>query len=57
MSIKLLAYIKARLAEKSTWSAISVGLVGAAALSPPWSFAFVAVAVIGAIVPTTTPDA
>lgn len=50
--MKILEYIKARLGERSTWASIGVGVTGAAALSAPWSYAFVAVAVIGAIVPT-----
>ncbi len=50
--MKILEYIKARLGERSTWAAIGVGVTGAAALSVPWSYAFVAVAVIGAIVPS-----
>jgi hypothetical protein len=45
-------YVKRRLDEKSTWAAIGVGLTGAAALSPPWNFLFIAVAVIGTLVPT-----
>lgn len=47
-----LAYLRARLNERSTWVAVGVGITGAAALSPPWSYAFIAVAVIGALVPT-----
>lgn len=50
--MKLLSYIKARLAERSTWAAIGIGVTGAAALSAPWSYAFIAVAVIGAVVPS-----
>jgi len=50
--MKIIGYIKARLGEKSTWAAISIGITGAAALGLPWSVAFVAVAVIGALVPS-----
>jgi len=51
--VKILSYIKARLGERSTWLSIGVGITGAAALSAPWSYAFVAVAVVGSIVPTS----
>lgn len=51
--LKLMAYLKARLKEKSTWAAIGIGVTGAAALVIPWSYIFIAVAVIGALVPTT----
>jgi hypothetical protein len=49
---KILEYTKARLSEKGTWAAIGLGVTGAAALSEPWSYVFMAVAVIGAVVPT-----
>jgi hypothetical protein len=48
-----LEYLKNRLEERSTWAAISLGVTGAAALSAPWSYLFVAVGVIGALVPTS----
>ena len=51
--MKLLRYLKARLCERSTWAAIGLGVSGAAALETPWSYVFVAVGVIGALVPTT----
>ena len=56
---KLVSYLKSRLEEKSTWVAIGIGVTGAAALATPWSYIFIAVAVIGALVPTTgvKPDA
>lgn len=50
--IKILSYLKARLFEKGTWFSIGVGITGAAALAPPWSYAFVGAAILGAIVPT-----
>jgi hypothetical protein len=50
--MKTLEYIKARLNDKGTWLAIGTGVTGAAALSPPWSYVFLAVAVIGTLVPT-----
>ena len=54
--LKIVSYLKARLEEKSTWAAIGVGVTGAAALVIPWSYIFIAVAVIGALVPTTVKD-
>lgn len=51
--LKLMVYLKARLKEKSTWAAIGIGVTGAAALVIPWGYIFIAVAVIGALVPTT----
>lgn len=49
--MKALSYVKSRLSERTTWMAIGVGVTGAAALEGPWSYVFVAVAVIGSIVP------
>lgn len=51
--MKVLEYLKARLGERSTWASIGVGVTAAAALTAPWSYAFIAVAVIGALVPTS----
>lgn len=51
--MKLIEYIKARLAEKSTWAAVGAGVTAAAALSAPWSYVFLAVAVIGVLAPTS----
>jgi hypothetical protein len=50
--MKVIEYIKARISERSTWTAIGVGVTGAATLSAPWSYVFVGIAVIGALVPT-----
>lgn len=49
----MLTYIKARLSEKSTWASIGVGVTGAAALTAPWSYVFIAVAVLGVLAPTS----
>ena len=54
--LKLVSYLKARLGEKSTWVTIGIGVTGAAALVVPWSYIFIAVAVIGALVPTATKE-
>lgn len=51
--LKLIGYLKARLLEQSTWLSISAGIAAASALSPPWSFASIGVAVIVALLPTT----
>jgi uncharacterized membrane protein len=48
----VIAYIKARIAERSTWAAISAAVVGAAAVAVPYSWILIAVGVIGAVVPT-----
>lgn len=50
--MKVVSYLKARFNERSTWAAISGGIVGAAALVAPWSYVMFAVGVIGALVPT-----
>ncbi len=49
----MIAYLKARLGEKSTWAAIGIGVTGAAAITAPWSYVFMAVAVIGVLVPSS----
>jgi hypothetical protein len=49
---KTLGYIKSRLQERATWAAIGVGVTGAATLVVPWNYLFIAIAVIGALVPT-----
>lgn len=51
--LKILMYLKARSEERSTWASIGVGVTGAATLPSPWSYVFVAVAVIGALIPTS----
>jgi hypothetical protein len=51
--LSTLKYLKSRLEERSTWAAIGVGVTAAAALSAPWSYIFISVAVIAAIVPTS----
>ena len=52
--LSAIRYIKNRLNEKSTWASIGVGVTGAAALAPPWSYVFIACAVVGVLVPTST---
>ncbi|MBT0668408.1 hypothetical protein HT136_08500 [Novosphingobium profundi] len=45
-------YVAARLEERTTWVAIGAGVTGAAALQSPWSWLFLAVAVLGAVIPS-----
>ena len=47
----MIKYIRDRLNERSTWILISGGIVTAAALSEPWSYAAALVGVIAALVP------
>jgi hypothetical protein len=46
-----IAYLRARLDERSTWLLIGAGVTAAAALKWPWSLISFVVAVIGALVP------
>lgn len=48
----IVTYLKARLEETSTKVAITTAIVSAAAMSAPWSYVFVAVSVIFAVIPT-----
>lgn len=52
----VIEYIKARLAERSTWAAVSAAVVGAAAVAAPYSWILICVGVIGAVVPTSSKD-
>jgi len=47
----MIAFIKARLSERSTWLLIGTGLAAASMLSAPWSYISAAVGVITALVP------
>ena len=49
--MRALRFLKARLSEKSSWAAIGVGIAGGAALAAPYSWLFIAVAAIGALIP------
>lgn len=51
--MKLIAYLEARLLERSTWAAISGAIVGAAALAQPYSYMAIGVGVIVALLPTS----
>jgi len=50
--MRFLSFVKARLAERSTWTMIGAGVTGAAALASPWSFVFAGTALVAAMVPT-----
>lgn len=52
---KMLAYLRNRLAERSTWAAIAAGITGAALLPSPYSWLAIAAATIGALTPTAKP--
>ena len=49
--MKILRFLKRRLAEKSSWAAIGVGIAGGAGLPTPYSWLFIIVGVIGALIP------
>jgi hypothetical protein len=51
----LIAYLRARLDERSTWIMIGAGVTAAAALTWPWSLLSFVVAVIAALVPDAAP--
>lgn len=48
----VISYLKARLAERSTWAAISAAIVGGAAAAAPYSYMLIAAGVVGALVPS-----
>ena len=47
----MIAYIRARMNERSTWLLISAGVATAAALASPWSYVAAVVGVVAAFVP------
>ena len=49
--MKTLSYIKARLNERSTWTAFGLAFGAASLLDWPWSVASAVVGVIAALVP------
>lgn len=52
-ALHALQFVKARLEERSTWAAMSAGVMGAAALPHPWGIAVAVLGVLGAVVPTS----
>lgn len=51
-----LEYLKARLGEKSTYAGILTAIAGASALTPPWSYASMAVGTVMVLIPTKRGD-
>jgi hypothetical protein len=49
--MRIVAYVKARLAERSTWAGVIGGFTGASALSEPWSYAAGVAGAIMALMP------
>lgn len=47
----MLKYLRARLAERTTWAAIGAGVTAAALLPWPWSLVAAIIATIGALTP------
>jgi hypothetical protein len=47
----MIAYIKARLNERSTWLALGAGAAAGAALMPPWSYIAAVAAFMAAMIP------
>lgn len=45
------AFVRKRLGERSTLMALGVAVTGASALMHPWDFVFVALGVIGVLMP------
>ncbi len=50
--MKILAYLKARFEERSTWAGIGAAIVGGSALAAPFNWLAIAAGVIAALVPT-----
>ncbi len=50
--MKFISYVKARLAERSTWAGISAAVVAAAAVTAPYSYILIGIGVVMAFVPT-----
>lgn len=56
--MRALRFLKARLGERSTWAAIGIAVAGGGVLPTPYSWIFIAVGAIGALIPEparTTP--
>lgn len=48
----MIAYLQARLAERTTWAAIGAAITGASTLPAPYSYMLIAVGVLGTLVPS-----
>ncbi len=51
--MKALGYLKARLAERSSWAGIGTAIVGGSALASPFNWLAIGAGVIATLVPTT----
>jgi len=47
----MIAFIKARLSERSTWLLIGTSVAAASALTIPWSYVSVVIGVVAAMIP------
>jgi hypothetical protein len=47
----MIAFIKARLSERSTWLLIGTSVAAASALVAPWSYVSMAVGAVAALIP------
>jgi len=47
----MIAFIKARLSERSTWLLIGTSVAAASSLVAPWSYVSMAVGVVAALIP------
>jgi hypothetical protein len=50
--MKLLAYLKARLGERSSWAGIGAAIMGGSALSTPFNWLALGAGVVAVLVPT-----
>ncbi len=50
--MRALAYLRARLEERSTWAGIGAAIIGASALSAPFSWLAIGAGVIAVLVPS-----
>jgi hypothetical protein len=51
--MRIAAYLKARLEERSTWGGIGAAIVGGSALPMPFNWLAIGAGVVAALVPTT----
>ena len=50
--MRLLAYLKARLGERSSWAGIGAAIMGGSALSTPFNWLAIAAGIVAVLVPT-----
>jgi hypothetical protein len=50
--MRLIAYLKARLAERSSWAGIGAAIVGGSALLAPFNWLAIGAGIIAVLVPT-----